>query len=168
MSPTAVVYTVYTILGPEESSPCPFAESDVRPPWQHARMAQFLSVREARRTFAQVLNGADYQERRTVILRRGEVAGAFVSAEDLVFLLRYRPSSESGPSKRALDEDRADIAWREQQLDPRGESFRLHGSSEEEQARLAAEREKLAADRRLLDAMATIQTPARDARRAPS
>jgi len=135
---------------------------------QDARMAQFLSVREARREFAQVLNAAAYEERRTVIVRRDEVAGAFVSAEDLVFLLRYRPSAESGPSQTAIEQDRADLEWRAQQLADREESARRHGSSEEEQTRLAADREKLAADRRLLDAMVTLQEPARAAFKAVS
>jgi hypothetical protein len=130
-------------------------------------MAQFLSVREARRTFASILSAAAFEERRTVVLRHGEVMGAVVSAEDLVFLLRYRMSSESGPSQKALDEDRADIEWRAEQLAYREESYRLRGSSDEEQARLAADREKLAADRRLLDAMVTLQAPARAVCRGP-
>jgi hypothetical protein len=82
--------------------------------------------------------------------------------------MRYRPSAESGPSQRTLDEDRAELEWRAQQLADREETARRYGSSEESQARLAADREKLAADRRLLEAMVTLQGPARAAIRAAS
>jgi hypothetical protein len=151
-------------------APCAavLATANVRPVVHDARMAQFLSVREARREFAQVLNAAAYQERRTVIVRRDEVAGAFVSPEDLIFLLRYRPSADSGPAQKALDEDRAELEWRALQLASREEVARRYGSSEDERARLATDREKLAADRRLFDAMVALQGPKRAAQRAPS
>jgi hypothetical protein len=127
-------------------------------------MEQFLSVREARRTFAWVLNTAAYGERRTIVVRRGEVVGAVVSPDDLQFLLRYRPSEESELSQQALERDRRCLEGREHVLRAREERAQGPDTPEAEKADVAAERRQLTMDRKLLEAMIALQTPAEAAR----
>ncbi len=59
-------------------------------------MEKYLSVREARRTFAAVLRSAAIDQHRVVIARHGAEIGAVVSMDDLEFLRRHRPPDESG------------------------------------------------------------------------
>ena len=53
-------------------------------------MEQHRSVREARRTFSEILNTAAYGDQRIVIVRHKTEVGAFVNMNDLEFLRRER------------------------------------------------------------------------------
>jgi len=59
-------------------------------------MEKYLSVREARRTFAAVLKDAAIDAHRVVIARHGVEIGAVVGMDDVEFLRRHKPQEESG------------------------------------------------------------------------
>ena len=76
-------------------------------------MITYVSVREARRTLADIIDAAAFQGARTVVVRHGVAAGGFVGMDDILFLKRYRPSAEDAAEVAAeraqIDVDRAQL-----------------------------------------------------------
>jgi hypothetical protein len=110
-------------------------------------MEQHRNVREARRTFSDLVSTAAYGDQRIVVVRHKTEVGAFVGMDDLEFLRRYRPREDSAPAVAALEWDLLELDHRE----------RLHaretaqpGGSEEWRRQAAAERELLDAERAYL------------------
>ena len=119
-------------------------------------MENHLSVREARRQLAQVLNTAAFGDHRIVVVRYRQEVGAFVSMNDLEFLRRYRPGAELSPSAQSLRQDEFELKGREDRLAHR-EATALEFGTPERRAHLAAERELLVAERRWLEVLLALQ-----------
>jgi hypothetical protein len=119
-----------------------------------------LSVREARRKFAEVLSEAAFGDHRIIVVRHKQEVGAFVNMDDVEFLRRYRRPGEAHPSDeailKALQEDALDLDLREAALRPR-ELAAEHGGTPEQKARVALEREALSAERHWLELLMALR-----------
>ncbi len=107
-------------------------------------MEIYRSVREARRTFSQILSTAAYGDHRIVVVRHKTPVGAFVNMEDLEFLRRYQRGADAMFAVKDLELDFVGLQNRERM---HAHEVAMRGTNEERRRRLAAEGELLHAER---------------------